>query len=75
MLQMILFMHSRGKQHNRHNCMRGSTMTLSTRCIKNALDDCKWGLHLILLTIFHRSFISLEGRGPDGVHVCMFIYV
>jgi len=49
-------------------------MTLSARCIKNELDDCKWGLHLTLLTILHRSFISLEGRGPDDVHVYVCMY-
>ena len=51
-------------------------MTLPARCIKNELDDCKWGLHLTLLTILHRSLVSLEGRDPGvvqnlHVYVCM----
>ena len=50
-------------------------MTLPARCIKNELDDCKWGLHLTVLTTIHRSLVSFEGRGPDGVHVCMSLYV
>ena len=59
----------------RRNYMRSSTMTLPARCSKDQLDACKLGLHLSLLTILHRSLVFLEDRCPDGVHVCMSVYV